>query len=587
MKRLVLFLIVAAVAAAGIWYGSHRAATASRPAVASLLSKETVALLTVPDFNRMRDQWKQTDIYKIYLEPAVQDFLRKPLSKAPQAGNGSETLHDIEQLELRDGFIALASIENNNYSLVAGFRFRGSQANAEKIIGKWRAQSSSATTKRESVDYQGHKIDIAGEGANQIATVYNGDWFFAANDLEQLKILLDRADHRAPAAAASGLTTASPSAGGQDRQSTLEQDESFRAAMAHMPAGYAALVYVQPKSFADKLAALRAQVSKPLPPDQQTMLEQIRSVAGAMRFDGGKIHDWWFVCMPKQEQNEKLTRSAANLGTTDTIFYLATLLNVDRLAKLNEAGATPGSVWFQKAFNAAARMGLTANDWKAAFDLELGSLADWPAGGRWPNLIVTLPVKDLARADKVVSAFTAAIDEDLAWNKTEKDGVRYFSARWGFGNFIATMPTIALSKDRLIAGLDPTWVQEAVKRSQQSSSTFVNSASYKSAARALAEPTNFFGYIDLPLLYSRLDAALRPMLLMTAAFMPAISDNVDVTKLPPPEVITKHLSPIVSSQRYEGDGYVSESLGPITLSQAAVGVGLPAAFWFGFHPGGH
>src|SRR5438874_7757665 len=104
MKRFVLFLIVAAVAAARIWYGSHHGATASHPAVAALLPKETVALLTVPDFNRMRDQWKQTDIYKIYLEPAVQDFLRKPLSKAPQTGTGSETLHDIEQLQLKDGF---------------------------------------------------------------------------------------------------------------------------------------------------------------------------------------------------------------------------------------------------------------------------------------------------------------------------------------------------------------------------------------------------------------------------------------------------------------------------------------------------
>jgi hypothetical protein len=574
MKRLVLFLIVAGVAAAGIWYGVRRTAMAPHVAVAALLPKETVALLTVPDFNRMRDQWRQTDIYKIYLEPAMQDFLRKPLSKAPQTGKGSETLHDVEQLELKDGFIALASIENNNYSLVAGFRFRGSQADAEKIIGKWRAQSSSATVKRESVDYQGHRIDIAGEGANQIATVYDGDWFFAANDIERLKALIDRTDHRAPNAAANG-------------QSTLEQDENFRAAMAHMPSGYAALVYVQPKSFANKLAALREQVSKPLPADQQTMLEQIHSVGGAIRFDGGKIHDWWFVGMPKQEQNEKLTRSAMNIGTTDTIFYLATLLNVDRLAKLNETGATPGSVWFKKAFDAAARMGLTTDDWKAAFDLELGSLADWPTGGRWPNLIVTLPVKDLARAEKVVTAFTAAIDEDLGWTRTEKDDVRYFSARLGLWNFIATTPTIALSKDRLIAGFDPAWVEEAVRRSQQSSSSFASSASYKSTARALAEPTNFFAYIDLPLLYSRLDAALRPMLLMTAAFMPAISDHVDVTKLPPPEVITKHLSPIVSSQRYEGDGYVSESLGPITLSQAAVGIGLPAAFWFGIHPGSH
>jgi hypothetical protein len=69
------------------------------------------------------------------------------------------------------------------------------------------------------------------------------------------------------------------------------------------------------------------------------------------------------------------------------------------------------------------------------------------------------------------------------------------------------------------------------------------------------------------------------MLLMSAAFMPAVSDYVDVSKLPPPEVVTKHLSPIVSSQRYDGDGYVAESIGPVTLNQAALVVGVPVVVW--------
>jgi hypothetical protein len=90
----------------------------------------------------------------------------------------------------------------------------------------------------------------------------------------------------------------------------------------------------------------------------------------------------------------------------------------------------------------------------------------------------------------------------------------------------------------------------------------------------------------MPLFYSRLDAALRPLLLMSAAFMPAISDHIDVNKLPAPEVVTKHLSPIVSSQRYEGDGYVSESIGPITLNQAVIILGVPAILWLGVHHSG-
>jgi hypothetical protein len=113
-----------------------------------------------------------------------------------------------------------------------------------------------------------------------------------------------------------------------------------------------------------------------------------------------------------------------------------------------------------------------------------------------------------------------------------------------------------------------------MKRSGRGSSELADSQTYKAAERLLPTPTNFFSYVDTALLYSRLDASLRPMLLMAAAFMPAISGSVDLGKIPSPEVITKHLSPIVSSQRYDRDGYVAESLGPITLDQAAIGLAI-------------
>jgi hypothetical protein len=58
--------------------------------------------------------------------------------------------------------------------------------------------------------------------------------------------------------------------------------------------------------------------------------------------------------------------------------------------------------------------------------------------------------------------------------------------------------------------------------------------------------------------------------------MPSIADYVDVSKLPPPETVSKHLSPIVSSQRFEGDGNVTESVGPVTLD---IGIALPALIW--------
>src|SRR5712691_4103122 len=216
MRRLVLIVIVAALAAVGILYGLRRAERTPHAAVTALLPRGAIFLAYVPDFNHARDQWHESDIYQLYREPAVQDFLQRPLARTPQRDTASQTLGEIEQLDPKDAFLAVTSIENNNPRFAGGFRFRGNRDDAERIVGKWRAQF--VKNDRETMDYERHKIDIVGAAPNQIATVYDGDWFFASNDLAELKTLLDRVDQRAT-----------------DRQLTLETDEAFRAAMAHMP----------------------------------------------------------------------------------------------------------------------------------------------------------------------------------------------------------------------------------------------------------------------------------------------------------------------------------------------------------------
>jgi hypothetical protein len=219
------------------------------------------------------------------------------------------------------------------------------------------------------------------------------------------------------------------------------------------------------------------------------------------------------------------------------------------------------------------------DDWKAAFDLELGSLADWPQNSRWPSIVASLRVKDFTRARKVVDALIHAIDEDATWTKTEKEGVTYLRMQTPAA-LLAITPTIALSNHTMVVGLDSPSVESAMSRTvSKRSSGLVSLPVYKTSVRTVPEPTGAFVYVDTATLYTRLDAALRPMLLMSAAFMPAMSDYVDVGKLPQPEIVTRHLSPIVSSQRYEVDGYVTESVGPITLSEAAVGLALPAIFF--------
>jgi hypothetical protein len=558
MKRILFLLIALTVAAfAGWYYWSFFQKISSTP-MAALLTRETIFVAHMPDFDRARDEWQHCDIYQLYREPAVQDFLRKPLANVSKSDVASQTLREIEQLAPKNAFIALTSIDNNNPKLVGGFRFRGSKEEAEGIIGRWRSalMTQNSSVKSEKVQYQRHEIQVAKAGQFSIATAYDPPWFFAATDVSELERLLDRADRRE-----------------SSEDNRLDKDDAYRAAISHRPSNSVAFFYFQPKAFSQRLAELRAAVGSTPAPSDGTLLEKMRCIAGWMRFENQKIHDTVFLGMPKVEQETTLTRSSQSLGTKETFLFLAMLLNLgEKMDTLNQVAAFAGT----KTFQALSDSGITDADWKAALGIELGALADWPSNAHWPSLLVTLPVRDPAKAGKILDALLHG-DEEGSWAQREKGGVRYFSKQ-SVASFVAITPTIALSDRILIAGLNPVSVEEALKRSTSGSSEFGESQSYRAAAGLLPAPTNFFAYIDTALLYSRLDASLRPMLLMTAAFLPAVGGSIDPGKLPAAEVITKHLSPIVSSQRYDGDGYVAESIGPITLDQLGIGIAILSSF---------
>jgi len=180
-------------------------------------------------------------------------------------------------------------------------------------------------------------------------------------------------------------------------------------------------------------------------------------------------------------------------------------------------------------------------------------------------MFVTLPVKDLGRARKIVAAATGP-----GWTTAEKDGVNYFS-QTAHAGLIPFQPTVAISDRMLVAGIDQALTEQAITRSKGGASALAGSVSFKTSTATLPEAHTLFAYIDLPLLYARLDASLRPIIQMAAAFAPSSSKDVDLTKLPDVATVTKHLSPIVSSHSYDRDGYMMESVGPVTFSHAIIG----------------
>ena len=557
MKRFLLLVLVALIAAVAIWYGVRVAERTSAVAVTSLLPGDTLFLAHMPDFNRTRAEWHQTDLYQISREPAVRDFLQKPLSTIPKSQAASRSLAEFERLDPKDVFFAVTSSANAQVTMAGGFRFKGNAQEAEKVIGQWRAKllAKLPAARRESVEYERHHIETVVATGQTIATVYDRDWFLVANDLLELKAMIDRADGRV-----------------KDRNTSLAGDVTFAAAFKHMPSNYATLIYGRLDRYLEKLKPLLSaggmSTAEPTP-----LYRQIHAFCGAFAFDGSKVRDVLFIGMPKLVNAGPLSRASLALGTRETFFYLASLLNLTKQMYSSPTGPTASGILgvIQKFAGAVSTSGLSLEEWNAAFGPELGMLGDWPAASRSPAFIAALPVKDRAKATQILEKVTTSAG-GATWIQQEKDGIRYLSTQPS--GLFSFAPTLALTDKMLVAGSDAASVEAAVKRSASTSSEFATSQDFRSAEKTVPSAKNAFFYLDPALLYTRLDATLRPMLLVAAAFVPAINQKVDLSKFPPSEVITKHLSPIVMSQNYRGDGYVTESVGPVTMYQAVVAIAL-------------
>lgn len=564
-----MVVILSMITAGAIWMGFYRSRHTSSAAVTALLPKDTLVFVHLPDFSRSRAELHRTDLYQIWAEPAVQDFLQKPRAKIPAREGFGPTLQECESLQMKDGFIALLAIEDSAWKMVGGFRFKGDSDNAEKIVANWKAKllGQAADLKHETVDYQGHQIQADTAGIVRLSVVRAGQWFFVANDPEELKPLLDRADGRV-----------------KDPNATLASDDVFAAASKRMPSTYAALAFARIDRLIEKLMPL-ADKDANESVDQLAAIRQIRSLCAATAFDGGKIRDTIFVGMPQLLETGNLTRGSLPIATKDTFIYAAGFLNLTKPVPLPGSPGTLG--WMgglQKITSALSENGITLQGWNSAFGSELSWVGDWPASSHWPSLVATLPVKDPTKANKILSIVTTANADSAEWTRQEKDGVQYFSTSSG-GQLFSLSPTIGLSDRILVAGADAGSVEAAMKRSTGGISELAASKNFVNAERAVPTARQAFTYIDPALIYTRVDAALRPMLFMSAAFLPGIADTIDLNKLPAPEIITRHLSPIVMAQSYDRDGYIAESVGPVTVYQTILGAGgvggAAALFYYG------
>ncbi len=533
-KRAAFVLVIAAAVAFAIWYSFIASSAGSSANVATLLPAETSLLVHIPNVNRTRSEWEQCDLYQLYREPAVQAFLGKPAAQLlANHGFAASTIGDLEALDATDVFVASVSGERTRF--VGGLRFGCNRPQAESIIARWKAKLTerSFAAKQTGADYEGHQMEILEVGELSVTTTFSAKQFFFASNVEDLKALLDRLDGR--------LKTAS-----------LAQAQEYRAALAHMPAaGHALLVFARPNSWREQLPFGVGATA----------------LCYATRFDGGKMRDVAFIAMAEQKI-DPISRFAANIGTPNTFLYSTALLN-----PASASASQPARFGqLSRVTDAIAAAGITADEWNAAFGPESSLLADWNENARWPGAFLLAEVKDSARANDIATRVGNSFAPG-GWSVTTRNGVQYHTLSTLTG-FMVFNPTIGVSDKLLVVGFDAAGVEAAIKRAGAGGG-LVQSRSYQAASNLIAAPKNMFVYLDLSLLFRRLDSSLRPLIQMAGALMPGVSDWIDASKLPAPDIVAKHLGPLVVSENYDRDGYVVESCGPITW----VGATIPAIYY--------
>jgi hypothetical protein len=180
-----------------------------------------------------------------------------------------------------------------------------------------------------------------------------------------------------------------------------------------------------------------------------------------------------------------------------------------------------------------------------------------------PSILAVIEVKDRPAVETFVeSMFTSS---GVATTASELHGARVF----GFpGSKIQLIDPVVAIGDKFLYGALTSAELERALGVKPGAPTLESAAAFKPALAAYRAEAQAFGYLDSKALFEGVYNRVRPIAIFAAAMSSDVGKFVDVNKLPETEAISRHLSPIIYGNRQLPDGWLVESSGPVTLSQA-------------------
>jgi len=558
MKRAVLPLLLVIFSAAAGFYLLKRFPPHEHREAADLLPANTLILEEMPNLHRTQERWPQTALAQIINEPDLQAFLARPLSQLPFHDELDKRLGQLKAIDPSRFFLGVTEWSGSGAPLaVAGLSYAGDRAQVDSLVSELRreAQQTWPEGKSDIQKYGAGEIETFATPAFTAALAYRGEWVFIATDIALLKATLDRFD-------------ASPA------PDSLGQQADFKKCLQHLPDAADNILYLRPDLLADKVETLAMMLNPTGEIQQGEQLKQTRAWSVGFKMDGLLMRDAGFAIQPPApDYTTPLARDAFRLSTPDTILAIASRLPQLGAIQLPDAKADPTGTlaMFEGWEKAFTDRGLGLKQFNQAFGPEGGFLLDWPAGFlSYPGPLVMMDVRDTALARKFLDTLpTVDSGSGAGFTRQDKEGITYYTLPFYGGAIPSLQLTLGLTDKCLIGALASTdSVTQAAKRLNSPASGLTASPDYQKAAALVQSPSVSFTYLDSKPIFERLYGMVSSV--AAIGLIPHISDYVDVAKLPNVATISRHLSPIVSSDAYNDGGLTWESAGPVTSTQASI-----------------
>lgn len=539
MKRLLVILLVLALVAGGAFYLFSRQSIRDG---AQLVPANTVFYAALPDLRRTTERWPKTALARIGAEPSVAQFLEKPLSRLASGG----TLEGVDfLLRVKPGrfFLAVTTLRDTGADVVLGFQFFGGRKDLDAAFDRLYRElgKSLPEARRTTADHQGDTItSFAGDGPI-LFTAVHGSWGFLSNSEAALKTSLDRA-------------------AGRDRSPSLVDETDFKTVAARVGTdpdlGWFARI--QPAVEALLAFARKNNAAADVDEAQLAQLKKITAGGGTLRLDGADLREATFILQADLPTLPPVDRAPLAFTTPATTFFYDAILDLQSMADETYHASLPPDA---QAFLRDQQIDL--KQLPKTFGTDFGLVVNWSPDAMIPALLGVVEIKDRKAVEALVDKLLVTLG--VATSASEIAGARVLAFP-ALSSQLAE-PALAISDKFLFASLTTPELERALTL-PANAPTLEAAAAFKPALPVYTGGVQAFAYLDSKTLFEGIYNRVRPIAMLAAVVSPELAQFVDIEKLPETEAISRHLAPILYSQKQLPEGWLIESSGPVTLSQA-------------------